>query len=326
MRAVLTLIGTVAMALAAIGLAVAAPGGGTSPRTALSAASGAVHIANSRAGQAVFSAAGARPGESVSGTVTIGNDGDALGHFAVAGTGVTETAGVNGGLLSERLHLVVIDVTDPQDPKTIFDDDAAELDQVGLGTLDPGEERDYRVEATLPDGGVPPSGIGGDNRFQGASISLGLEWRAGTVGGPTPTPTATPTPTPTPTPTATPTPTPAPQAPTATPTPVPPTATPAPTTPPAVTQTLGLPAETTCVKSGKLTLKLKPPAGTKVVSATVLVNGRVKVRLNAAKARKPVSLRGLRGSMSKVSVSVKASDGLTYTAGRTYRACAKRKS
>jgi hypothetical protein len=313
MRATATLLTTIAMALAAIGLAVAAPGGGAPARAELQSASGAVHIANSRAGQAVFSASGARPGESVSGTVTIGNDGDAQGHFAVAGTGITETAGAYGGLLSERLHLVVLDVTDPQDPKTVYDDAAAELGQVGIGTLDPGEERDYRLQVTLPDGGVPLSGSADDNRFQGASLSLGLEWCAGTVGGATPTPTPTPTATPVP-------PTRIPVPPTATP--VPPTATPAPA--PALSS-LGLPAASTCVKSGRLKLKLQGPQGTKVVSATVFVNGRVKARLKGAKARRAVSLKGLGGNRSKLTVSVKATDGITYTAGRTYRSCGKHK-
>lgn len=307
MRTIVVLIGTVAMAFAAIGLAVAAPGGDAAARFELSAASGAVHIANSRAGQAVFSATGARPGQTVGGTVTIGNDGDARGKFALAVTGVTENAGPHGGLLSERLRLVVVDVTDADDPDPVYEGDAADLGEVGLGKLDPGEERDYSVLATLP--GTA------DNRYQGASLSLGLEWRAGKDAVSTPTPTPTPTPT---TPTAPTTPT----------TPTTPTAPTTPTTPtsPVVVETLGLPAANTCVKSGKLTLKLKPPQGTKVVSATVVVNGKVKARLNGAKARKAVSLRGLRGSRSKVSISLKASDGRSYSASRTYRACAKRKS
>ena len=50
-------------------------------------------IANSRDGQAVFSAAAMRPGEGVSGTVRIGNDGDVAGRFAVRGSGVQDTAG-----------------------------------------------------------------------------------------------------------------------------------------------------------------------------------------------------------------------------------------
>jgi hypothetical protein len=71
MRATATLLISLTMALGAIGLAVAAPGGGDADLASaeLRAASGAVTIANSRARQAVFSAgaaadqpAQARPG------------------------------------------------------------------------------------------------------------------------------------------------------------------------------------------------------------------------------------------------------------------------
>jgi hypothetical protein len=306
-RAVATLSGTLVLALAAIGLAVAAPGSGAAPRAELSAASGAVRIANSRAGQALFSAGGARPGETSSGTVTIGNDGDVPGRFALARTGLSESAGAHGGLLSQQLRVVVLDVTDPSDPELVFDEEADKLGNLPLGIFEPGEERTYRVQATLPDGGLPASATVGDNRFQGATLSLGLQWQATAVGGATPTPTPTATPTPTPTPRA--------------PAPVPPAPTPAPapTTPPAATGTLGLP--TGCVNGGKLKLKLKPPAGTTVLTATVSANGRVAARLKGAKTRKPFSLSGLRGSRAKVSVSAKASDGLTYVAARTYKTC-----
>jgi hypothetical protein len=83
---------------------------------------------------------------------------------------------------------------------------------------------------------------------------------------------------------------------------------------------MGLPAPASCVKKGRLTLRLKAPAGGKVVSATVKVNGRVKARLKGAKAAKALSLRGLKGT-TKLSISVKASDKRTYSAARSYKAC-----
>jgi hypothetical protein len=312
MRATATLLVTFGMAIGAIGLAVAAPGGGHElARAEVQAASGAVQIANSRSGQAVLTAGGVRPGESVAGTVTIGNDSDVRGRFAVAVTGVQETAGVHGGLLSTRARLTVLDVTDPQDPETVYEGLAGGLGEVDLGKFDPDEEREYRVEVTLPDGGIPGSGTTGDNRYQGATLSLGLEWRAAAAGAAAPTPTPTPTA--------------APPAPTPTPTPAAPTVpTPDPTAPVAIADQLGLPAATACVKSGKLTLRLKSPSGTKVVSATVTVNGRVKARVKGAKVRKPVSLKGLGKKSAKVKVTVKASDRRSYTASRTYRPCAKR--
>jgi spore coat-associated protein N len=295
MRTLATLGISLVMALAAIGLAVAAPGRGDDPASAsVQSASGAVSIGNSREGDAVFAASAMRPGEGVSGTVTIGNDGDVTGRFAVGALGVQDVAGPNGGRLSERVQLVLFDVTDVHNPMTVFAGHPADFDEVDVGTLGPGAERDYLFAATLPEGGAS------DNLYQGASLSLGFQWRAGAVASSIPTPTATPTPTPTATPVVTPTP-----------------------TPPAVIPTLGLPPTTSCVSRGKIKLKLKAPAGLTIVSATVTVNGKVNARLKGAKAGKPVSLRGL-PKKSKVKVTLRASDGKTYSATRTYRACARR--
>lgn len=307
MRPIATLTISIAMALGAIGLAVAAPGGIVGSdrelaRAEVQAASGAVSIANSRAGQAVFSAVAMRPGEGVNGSVTIGNDGDRSGRFAVRGTGVQDVAGPNGGRLSERVELVLFDVTNVRLPVTVYAGAPAGFAQVDLGVIASGDERDYLVVATLPDGGLPGSGAAGDNRFQGSSLSLGFEWSAATVANaPTPTPTATPT---TPSTPVTPAPT-----------------TPAtPTLPVALADALGMPASTSCVKRGKLTLRVKAPAGAKVLSAIVKVNGRVKAKLKGAKAAKPVTLRGLKKT-TKLSITVKASNKRTYTAARTYKAC-----
>jgi hypothetical protein len=303
MRATATLLVTLATAIAAIGLAVAAPGGGHDQAQArVAAASGAAQIANSRAGQAVLSAGGMRPGGSATGTVKIGNAGSARGRFSVAGIGLQETPGAHGGLPSGRVLLVVLDVTDPDDHAEVYSGTPQGL-AADLGTFAPGEERDYEVRITLPDGGTPGSGTTGDNRYQGAALSLGLEWRAVVAAEAS-------------------TPTPAPKAPTAprapvTPTPTP---TPTPTTPVSLPDALGLPAAKTCVKRGRLKLRLKGPGGQKVVKATLKVNGRVKARLKGAKARKPLSLRKLKRK-TKLSISIKASDKRTYSASRSYKAC-----
>jgi hypothetical protein len=307
MRPIATLVLSIAMALAAIGLAVAAPGGfiGGDRELAsarIQSASGAVHISNSRAGAAVFSAGAMRPGEGVSGALTIGNDGDHPGRFAVKPTNVQD-ASPNGGKLSERVELVLFDVTNVQSPKTIYAGVPADFDQVDLGVIVPGQSRDYLFAATLPDGEQ-------DNQYQGASLSLGFEWSATNA-------TEAATPTPTPTPTTTPPVTDTPTTPTSPTTPTTPTT---PSVPVALADALGMPASTSCVKSGKLTLRLKAPAGAKVVSATIKVNGRTKAKLKGKKAAKAVKLSRLKGT-TKLSVSIKASDKRTYSAARTYKAC-----
>ena len=300
MRSSAILFMSLAMAVGAVCLAFAAPGRDeTGSMVALENVSGAVSIANSRSNQALFSASAMRPGEGVSGTVTIGNSGDVAGHFAVRASGIADTPGPNGGLLSERVELVLFDVTDVQSPDTVFAGHPADFDDVDLGTFAAGEERDYLFAATLPDQGT------GDNLYQGAGLSLGFEWQAGTAGvsTPTPTPTATPTkpkPKPTPTPTK----------PKVTPTPV----------PVDMATVLGLPSATKCVRGGKLKFKLKAPAGTKIVSATVAVNGKVKARLKGKKLRKAVTLKRLRKTAT-ITVAAKASNGRTYTGTRAYVRC-----
>lgn len=301
MRPVATLIATAVMALGAIGLAFAAPGAGRQslPEVEFRSASGALQIANSRAGQAVFSAGAMRPGEGVSGTVQIGNDGELPGRFKVRASGVQDVAGPNGGLLSQRVELVLFDVTHVQNPITVYAGTPADFDLVDLGVFAPGASRSYLFAATLPDGS-PQS----DNLYQGSALGLGFEWQAVAVASATPTPTAVPT-------------SPADDDPAPAPTPVPTPTTPA----PSLEDILGLPSANTCVKKGKLTIRLKAPAGTRIVAATVKANGRTKARFKASKANRTVKLGGLGKKSAKVTISVKASNGKTYTARRTYKPC-----
>jgi len=214
-------------------------------------------------------------------------------------SGVADTPGPNGGLLSERIELVLFDVTDVGHPVTVYAGHPADFDQVSLGKFNSGEHRSYLFSATLPDGGVS------DNAYQGSGLSLGFEWRA------TAAPHATPTPTPTVTPTK----------PRVTPTPTP-TKPIKPTTPTLdIASALGLPPAVQCAKGGKLKFKLKAP-GAKVVSGTVAVNGKVKVRVKGKKVRKPVKLKKLKKTF-KVTVTVKTSKRKTYKATRIYRVCGK---
>jgi hypothetical protein len=295
MRSSAVLFMSLAMALGAVCLAFAAPGR-NEPGTMieLDNVSGAVSIANSRDAQALFSATAMRPGEGVSGTVTIGNDGDIAGAFAVRAAGVVDTLGPHGGLLSERVDLALFDVTAGLGhPVPVFTGHPADFDAVGLGTFAPGEERDYLFTAVLPEGGTD------DNAYQGAGLSLGFEWLASPSAAPTATPTATkPKPTPT-KPRVTPTPTPVPVD---------------------MATVLGLPSADKCYKRGRIKFKLKAPAGTKIVSASIAVNGKIKARLKGKKIRKRVTLKRLRKTAT-VTVAAKVRGGRTYRGSRAYAAC-----
>jgi hypothetical protein len=295
MRAVLPLLGALAMALSAFGLALAAPGSerGELADARVAAAAGAVQIVNSHEGIAVLGAAALQPGEQVSGTVSIGNAGTLPGRLALRTGGLTDTAGPGGGRLSDALRLSIFDVTDAAQPATLYAGPAAEVPELAAGTVAPGGVRDYRLEATLL---TPP---GDDNRFQGSALSLGLEWGATAV-----LPPATPTPTPAPV-----SPPPGPIAPTP------------PTPAPSLADLLGLPRAGTCMRGGTLRFKLRAPHGGRVVSATVAVNRKTKAK--GRKALATVMLRKL-PKRTTIAVTVKASDRKTYKASRTYSACARR--
>jgi hypothetical protein len=310
MRAAVTLIASLVLALGAFGLAVAAPGTPEEAQTRLLSASGALGISNSSEGAAVFTATGARPGEQVGGNVRIGNSGSAAGSFSLLPGALHETAGAYGGRLSQQLSLVVLDVTDPQRPGTLYAGPPVALPELPLGTFAAGEQRDYRITASFPSTGVPLSATAGDNRFQGASLTFGLEWRAVA-----PEPLSTPTPTPTPDPIAPPA--------SAAPTPAPAPARTA--TPPAsaasgdvLGDALGLPSSRHCVQRRRLRIRLRAPGGARVASAAVRVGKR---RVAVTRPRRAIVLRRLPARRFTVRITVRASDGRTYRSKRTYRAC-----
>jgi hypothetical protein len=319
-----TLVTTVALALGAIGLAVAAPGGGGDTRRdeiRIQAAGGAIAIANSREGETLFSASGMRPGESATGTLRLEHSSDAARALSLAATVAQDVPGQGGGRLADQLVLAVADTTPGHLPRSLWTGGAAALADVPLGALGSGEHRTYVLTATLP------SSAG--NAYQGASVSLDLRWTLQATGAPavpaaTPPPTATPAPTPPPQATGT---TPPPVGGTAaTPTGTPPT--PATPTVPATPgggvlevtgEQLGLPAARACASRRHFRIKLRAPRGVTLSSAVVRVNG--KVRGKARGRRTVVDLRGLPKGRAVVSIVVRGTNGRTYRSTRTYRTC-----
>jgi hypothetical protein len=301
----------VALAAVAIALALAAPGEGAA-RLRLAAASGSLSLSNSKAGQAVFSAAAMRPGQEAGGSVTIGNTGTVPAALNVASAAIQDTPGVGGGRLSETLQLRVLDVTNPQIPATVYSGPLRAMGAVGLGSLAPGANRTFVFVATMT-----PSA--GDNAFQGAAISMGFEWTAvGTevVATPTPTPTATPAP---PSPV----------------TPAPPVVTtPAgPLGPDLTGEALGarifrLPPATRCLSKRNFMIRVRLPKGMRFKKLTIRVNGHVKLKRKGLKARKVkarINLRGMPKGKVMVKIVATTNTGRTAVRKRTYHTCAKRR-
>jgi hypothetical protein len=147
-----------------------------SPRAAAAQtafAAGVFAQSNSRDGAAILGASAMRPGDAVSGEVKIANSGDLAGAFRLSRSDLGEQPGAGGGLLSARLALQVLDVTDPAAPATVWSGALGTFTDRDLGTFQPRQARTYRFTATFPD-----TGPGADNAFAGASTTTRFVWTA----------------------------------------------------------------------------------------------------------------------------------------------------
>jgi hypothetical protein len=311
-----TLVTTAALALGAIGLAVAAPGGVGGTRhdeVRIQAAGGAVTIASSREGLTLFSASGMRPGQSAGGTVRLTHTSEDARALTLSAAVAQDAPGAGGGRLTDQLVLEVSDTTPGHAAHTLWTGAPAALASVPLGSLPSGEQRTYAVTATLPPGA--------GNAYQGASTSLDLRWTLSGGSAPvTPVPTTGPVATgpvtlpvgagagpgaPGTTPPATPTP--------------PGTGVPAGTPVDVAGEQLGLPATRACASRRHFKIKLHAPAGATMRSAVVRVNNKVRGRVKGKKAA--VDLRGLPKGRAVVAIVVRATDGRAFRSTRTYRTC-----
>ena len=153
------------------------------------AADGPITLASNKPGVALLQASAIKPGDSVSGTVALTNDGDRPGTLQLATTGLHDKPGTHGGRLSHVLRLRVQDLGGGTAPAETTLDRASTF---ALGSLRAKETRSYRVTATFPDGGLPPGPATGDNLQQGSSVEVALQWQITETAPPVATPVAKP--------------------------------------------------------------------------------------------------------------------------------------
>ena len=92
--------------------------------------------------------------------------------------------GPNGGALSQRLRLEIVDRTDLVG-RPVYRGPFATLGVRPIGFIAAGGERDYRFTAMLPDSGGPASPVSGDNvPLKGSSTSARFVWSAVQGGAP----------------------------------------------------------------------------------------------------------------------------------------------
>lgn len=133
---------------------------------------------NSKAGSAILTASGLRPGDSSNGTVTIANNGDLAGTFSLSKSSLGDTPGANGGTLSGKLDLLVEDVTNVAAPVTVYSGKVNAMGTISLGSFAVSASRTYKFTVTFPDGGTPASDTTGDNAYKGSSMSVQYDWTA----------------------------------------------------------------------------------------------------------------------------------------------------
>ncbi len=125
-----------------------------------SLAAGTVQLSSSKPSQAIVSAAGMKPGESRTGTIAIGNEGDATGALTLKATGLT------GATLAGVIDLKVEDLTGAT---TKWSGKLGSFSSVSLGNFAAAEKHEYRLTLSWPS-------ASSEAALQGLSTSLTFEW------------------------------------------------------------------------------------------------------------------------------------------------------
>jgi hypothetical protein len=163
------------VALAAMAaVALAQVGGTPRAKAAAIASSGSFEISNSDEGLPIFSATGIAPGGSAEGTVTIEDTGSDPVALHLRQGELEDAPGFGGGLLSGRLQLTVLDITEPAEPRTVYAGPFDSMPEQAVGNLAGGEARTFEFTATLPAGGAATF----QNAVQGASTTVAYAWIA----------------------------------------------------------------------------------------------------------------------------------------------------
>jgi hypothetical protein len=142
---------------------------------------GGFDFENSRSGMPIFAASELGPGDDASGMVEIANHGEEAGELTLRQGAVVDTPGAGDGLLSRGMTMRIREVSDPAEPRPVYDGALAPMPALELGPLGPGQSRVFEFDASLPDNGTPAGATAGDNAFQGAALSVGYSWTADEV-------------------------------------------------------------------------------------------------------------------------------------------------
>ena len=127
-------------------------------------------------GSVVLDSGRIEPGQTLTGSVVVANDGDAPGRFALRTGELVDDPGPAGGSLARTLRLTITDVTCASSPRSIYEGSLTGLSSVALGTLDAGAVRAYRIALTFP------LQDAGSTAFAGSVLSVAFAWTSVTTG------------------------------------------------------------------------------------------------------------------------------------------------
>jgi hypothetical protein len=130
---------------------------------------------------------GMHPGDNVSGSLTITNDGDLpASAMTLSSALVGDTAGPNGGHLASVLTATITDTTTGTQvysgPATPMTGEPIALPGGTSGAPTTawaaGEAHAYSIQLRFPNGGTPANNTSGDNQYQLSTASIQYTWKA----------------------------------------------------------------------------------------------------------------------------------------------------
>ena len=139
---------------------------------------GTISHTNSKAGSAILTATGLKPGGTANGTVDIKNTGSVAGAFTLTQSNLTNTPA--SPALSTKLTIVITDKHDPScvtscpADSTVYSGTIGGMGTISLGTFAANETHRYQFVVTFPDGGTG----GADNSYQGSQTSVEYDFTA----------------------------------------------------------------------------------------------------------------------------------------------------
>lgn len=154
----------VALALASLAIGTAMFSGARFSSKSTNSASlsaGSIQLSSTAPNEAIVAVAEMEPGDSATGTVSIGNQGD------VAGTVTLKKTALIGTTLANVIQLRIDDTTSGTSKK--WSDELSAFSQLSLGTFAAGATRKYRFTLSWPSSSDSAS-------LQGTSTALALSW------------------------------------------------------------------------------------------------------------------------------------------------------